>query len=399
MRFRGIFPVLCFLLALPGMPSRACTIVMASGQEVALAGSNEDSFFPLTLLWITPASEGSYARITLGYKLMGNSVQGGMNQHGLFVDGNSLPSQGWVSDPAKKRHMGPLLDQLLAKCATLEEVKDFFRTYNVPGLDQARIPVMDRSGASMVVEWYGGKVVFLESGQPYQVATNFVGSAYAGREKPCWRYKKAVALLEQESTYSLKTVIGALDASHQENEYARTVYSFICDLKKGEVLVYNYHDFSRPVKFSLTEELPKGAQEHYLGQLFPQRTPEFEEFLEVGPVKMIEMGLSRNPQIALMFFHQLKKEYPIAYGREISIQVLSQAARPLMEHGQAETALVFLKRNADEFPDAPRSHLELAEAYLALHQNEEARKEYEKVLALDPGHKQAQQALEDMVRQ
>ena len=58
--------------------------------------------------------------------------------------------------------MGPLLDQLLAKCATLEEVKDFFRTYNVPGLDQARIPVMDRSGASMVVEWYGGKVVFLE---------------------------------------------------------------------------------------------------------------------------------------------------------------------------------------------------------------------------------------------
>ena len=72
--------ILCFLLTVIGRPSYSCTIVMASGPGIALAGSNEDSSFPLTLLWFTPASEGSYARVSLGYNLMRNFVQGGMNE-------------------------------------------------------------------------------------------------------------------------------------------------------------------------------------------------------------------------------------------------------------------------------------------------------------------------------
>lgn len=251
---------------------------MASGPGTALAGSNEDSYFPLTLLWFTPASEGNYARVTLGYHLMANSVQGGMNEKGLFVDENALDPQGWAADPSKKTFMGPILDHLLARFATVEEVKEFFRTYNVPALDRTRIPVMDQSGASMVVEWYLGEVVFLEPDLSYQVATNFVGSAYKDKEKPCWRYNNAVEILDRESSFSLETVCDALEASHQENEYSQTVYSFICDLKKGEIHVYNYHDFSRSLAFNLKEEIKKGNQEHYLGQFFTERSPDYSEF-------------------------------------------------------------------------------------------------------------------------
>jgi tetratricopeptide (TPR) repeat protein len=388
--------LLFFLFTVPGRPSYSCTIVMASGPGTALAGSNEDSYFPLTLLWFTPASEGNYARVTLGYRLMTNSVQGGMNEMGLFVDGNALGSQGWVADPSKKGFAGSILDYLLARFATVEEVKEFFRTYNVPDLDRARIPVMDRSGASMVVEWYLGEVVFLEPEQSYQVATNFVGSAYKEKEKPGWRYNKAVEVLDREASYSLETVRNALVASHQANEYSQTVYSFICDLKKGEIHVYNYHDFSRSLTFNLKEEIQKGNQEHYLGQLFPERSSDYSKFLEVGPVRTVEMGLNRNPYFALIFFGQLKNEYPKAYGLQITINTLSQVASHLIENNKPEDALVILERNATEFPGFARSHLELAQTYQALNQNEKAIEAYQKALTIEPGNTMARQGLDSL---
>jgi len=388
--------LLFFLFSVSGRPSYSCTIVMASGPGTALAGSNEDSYFPLTLLWFTPASDGNFARVTLGYRLMTNSVQGGMNEMGLFVDGNALDSQGWVADPSKKAFFGSILDYLLARCATVEEVKEFFRTYNVPDLDRARIPVMDRSGASMVVEWYLGEVVFLEPDQSYQVATNFVGSAYTDKEKPGWRYNAAAEVLDREAGYSLETVRDALAASHQANEYSQTVYSFICDLKKGEIHVYNYHDFSRSVTFNLNEEVQKGSQEQYLGQLFPGRSSDYSKFLEDGPVRTVEMGLNRNPYFALIFFSQLKDEYPKAYGLQITVNTLSQVASHLIEGNKPEEALIFLERNATEFPGFARSHFELAQTYQALNQDEKAMEEYQKVLAIEPGHKKALQGLDSL---
>ena len=75
---------------------------MLSDNNVSLAGSNEDSVFPLTLIWFVPASEKEYARICLGYKMISNSVQGGMNEKGLFVDGNSLSKQNWKKDENKQ---------------------------------------------------------------------------------------------------------------------------------------------------------------------------------------------------------------------------------------------------------------------------------------------------------
>ena len=255
------------LIAILKTVSYSCTIVLVSDSKVTLAGSNEDSTFPLTLLWFVPASKDNYGRVCLGYKMMVNSVQGGMNEKGLFLDGNSLSNQGWQSDENKKALFGSLLDRLLATCASIEDVKEFFNTYNTPALGQARIPVMDKSGASMIVEWFNGEVVFLETDKPYQVATNFVGSKYIGKEKPCWRYNKAIEMIQDKKSFSLNTVRDALNATHNKSKYSTTVYSFICDLQKGEMSVYNFHDFSKPIKFNLKEELSKGRKEYYISNL------------------------------------------------------------------------------------------------------------------------------------
>lgn len=377
--------------------SYSCTIIMVSDSKVTFAGSNEDSTFPLTILWFVPATEKNYGRICLGYKMMMNSIQGGMNEKGLFLDGNSLSKQGWKSDENKKALFGSLLDRLLATCANIEEVKEFFNTYNIPALDQARIPVMDRSGASIIVEWHNGKVVFLETDKSYQVATNFVGSKYIGSEKPCRRYNKAIEMLQDKETFSLNTVRDALDVTHQESKYSSTVYSFICDLQEGEIYVYNYYDFSKPIKFNLKEELCKGNKEYYLNNLFAEKNEDYKKFIAEGPANMVEFGYNRvNKMTAMMFFNMLKFQYPRAFNRDIEINALSQLGVRLTGEGKLEDAIMFLERNMTEFPDSARVHFELAQAYRKNNNKEKAIAEYEKTLSIDPDHKEARKALENM---
>ena len=379
--------ILCFLLTALVRPSYSCTIVMVSGPDMALAGSNEDSYFPLTMVWFTPASESTYARINLGYKMMVNSIQGGMNEKGLFVDGNALSPTEWQSDPEKQMVRASILDILLARCATVEEVKEFFHNFNVPALDRARIPVMDRSGASMVVEWYKGEVVFLESEDSYQVATNFVESAYLDKEKPCWRYKAAKKVLGQSKAHGLARVRKALDASHQDSEQSRTVYSFICDLEKGEVHVYNYHDFERSVTFNLKEETEKGFHEHYLGQLFMDRSPAFEMFLQEAPVRMVETGIGQNIGAGMMFYTKLKSEYPKAYGMDIPMETLSRVGQNLLEKDRPGDAVFFLKQNTKDFPDSSRTHYELGMACLAAGMDEQASQALHRAQEIDPDYR------------
>ena len=383
------------LIALLKTESYSCTIVMVSDSKVTLAGSNEDSTFPLTILWFVPTSKDNYGRICLGYKMMVNSIQGGMNEKGLFLDGNSLGNQGWKSDENKKVLYGSLLDKLLATCASIEDVMEFFNTYNTPGLGQARIPVMDSSGASIIVEWHNGEVVFLETDKPYQVATNFVGSKYIGSEKPCWRYNKAIEMFQDKKTFSINTVRDALYATHVESKYSSTVYSFICDLQKGEIYVYNYYDFSKPVKFNLKEELSKGNKEYYISNLFTEKNEEYKKFISEGPANMIEFGYNRiNKMTAVMFFNMLKYQYPRAYNRTIDINSLSQLGVRLTEEGKLEDAIMFLEKNITEFPDSARSHLELAQAYRKNNNKEKSIAEYKKILEINPNHLIARQAIE-----
>ncbi len=233
----------------------ACTIVMVSDQNNAIAGSNEDSYIVLTKIWFEPGNKGEYSRVCLGYDFNENSLQGGMNEMGLFIDGNALGPKGWKSDPKKMNFDEKLFDAILATCTTLEDVKRFFNKYNIRALNNARFPVMDKSGASMVVEWHNGEVTFLESEKNYQVATNFIGSDYINKEKPCWRYSNAIQVLEKNNKANIENVKNALMSARQDNEHAKTVYSFICDLKKGEIYVYNWHDFENPIEFVLNEEI------------------------------------------------------------------------------------------------------------------------------------------------
>jgi len=242
-----------------------CTIVMAARNGLVLAGNNEDRNHLKTIVTFIPPKDKYYGRIVFGYD--DAPMQGGMNDQGLFVDGNSLAPTGWKADPNKPMIAGNIIIVMLATCATCEDVKAVFEKYNVPGLERARIPVADRSGASMVVEYGQGHVQFVRSDSWYQIATNFVMSNVKDGNYPCWRYRTADRILSGAKELSVGLIRDVLEKTHQEGN-GLTVYSNIYDLKKGTVHIYNLRNFDEVVVMDLAEELKKGQRRIELPSLF-----------------------------------------------------------------------------------------------------------------------------------
>jgi len=245
-----------------------CTIVMAARNGLVLAGNNEDRNHPQTIVTFVPASGKYYGRIVFGYD--DAPVQGGMNDQGLFIDGNALAPTGWQPEPGKPTFRGNIMMVILATCATCEEVEAFFNKSNFPALGQARFPVADRTGASMVVEYGHGRVQFVRSDTWYQVATNFVMSNVKDGNYPCWRYRAADKILSGAKELSVELIRNVLEKAHQEGN-SLTVYSNICDLKQGTIHVYNLRNFEEVVVMNLAEELKKGQRRIDLPSLFKPR--------------------------------------------------------------------------------------------------------------------------------
>lgn len=244
-----------------------CTIVMAARNGLVLAGNNEDRNHPKTIATFIPATEKYYGRIVFGYD--DAPTQGGMNDQGLFIDANAIAPTGWKPDPDKQAYPFSVMMSILATCATCEEVEAFFEKFNFPALNQARFPVADRSGASMVVEYGQGRVQFVRSDTWYQIATNFVMSNVTGGHYPCWRYRTADKFLSESGELSVELVRKILSATHQEGK-PLTVYSNIYDLKNGIIYIYQLRNFDEVVVMNLSEELQKGQRCLELSSLFGQ---------------------------------------------------------------------------------------------------------------------------------
>ena len=245
-----------------------CTIVMAARNGFVLVGNNEDRNHPETLVNFIPATDRFYGRIVFGYD--DSPFQGGMNDQGLFIDGNALASTGWQPLPGKPTFRGIVIMVVLGTCATCEDVKDFFEKHNVPGLERARFPVADRTGKSMVVEYGRGAVRFVETDKWYQIATNFVMSNINSGNYPCWRYREADAVLSSAEELSFGLIRNALSKTSQEGR-SLTVYSNIYDLKKGIIYTYLLGNFEEAIVLNLDEELEKGQRRLELASLFETR--------------------------------------------------------------------------------------------------------------------------------
>ena len=156
-----------------------CTIVSAVSQNEVLIGSNLDAPNPNTKIWFIPPSDGQYGRVCFGFNY--NIAENGMNEHGLFIDCNTVPETGWKPDPNKPHwedwegwYESGVPDGILAKCKTVDEAILIFRQYNLLTFRSIKYMVADTRGKSAVIEWSKKGLAIIERPKDtyYQISTN-----------------------------------------------------------------------------------------------------------------------------------------------------------------------------------------------------------------------------------
>jgi len=243
--------------------ARACTAVFVVSGGAVLVGNNEDASMPLTKMWVVSGEPGKYNRFYLGYA-NDQTIQGGINERGLWFDSFSAEPKPVVSTPGATVFDGDMHDKIMAECATVEEAVELLHRYNLPFLADNMLMLGDRTGASVIVE---GNAILPRRGS-YQIITNFRQSEHPEGSNFDARYKIAETMLKADPHVSVESIRKILAAVHQEGQTS-TVYSYICDLQSLKLYLYHFHNFENVVILDLHQEFAKGSHTQNLRELFP----------------------------------------------------------------------------------------------------------------------------------
>jgi len=211
------------------------------------------------------------------------SLQGGINEKGLSFDANALP----------KAHLNPhpelpappsewVVETIMKKAATVEEAIDLAGLYQRGNWGiplKYQIILADAKGDAVVISARpDGELAFTrkKQGDGYLVSTNFnranPENAYS---YPCWRYDKAVEMLEKvedENDLTMDYFKSILDAVHGEGASSNTLYSNIFDLRNGIIYLYHWHQYDEVVILNVAEQLTRGKLCIRISDLFSKET-------------------------------------------------------------------------------------------------------------------------------
>jgi penicillin V acylase-like amidase (Ntn superfamily) len=183
-------------------------------------------------------------------------IQGGMNSAGLFFDGTATPFVPMDFSDKEEFKGKDMWLTLLQTCRTANDAVVFISKYKVPDLEKVHLFFADKSGQSVIVGAYDGKLTFTWKTQPQQVLTNFnITDPEYGGEQPCPRFATAIQILTHpdDAFETAKRVL------QQTTQGELTVYSSLFDLTEGTVTVFYQGDFTKSVTVNLAGELKRGA--------------------------------------------------------------------------------------------------------------------------------------------
>lgn len=248
----------------------SCTIFTVNINDTVYFGNNEDYLLPNTYMRLYPPQDiltlsgriDTYGVVSFGFNHNGDPAdgypQGGMNDQGLCLDGNGLPSVPMNSYPGRERLFITALMQILLECANVSEVINWFQTHYLGSTWNSQIHFADANGDAIVVSVSDREFVFTnKSSIHYLVSTNFNLADYSNGYYPCSRYNTATNMLGQITTEEDLTVDACrdvLDAVHIEGQYA-TKYSNIFDPINQKIHIYYERNFNQRVSLNLGSEL------------------------------------------------------------------------------------------------------------------------------------------------
>ena len=144
------------LFSLACTPVEACTIFVLTDTNRALFCNNEDWVNPKTRIWFTPAHNGHYGCVIVGFD--DGIAQGGVNTEGLAFDVVAGYKETLAPDPSVPNIWGNSGRRVLETCATVEEAVAFYRSHRDPGFSRCKMLVADRTGASVIIGAKDGKL-------------------------------------------------------------------------------------------------------------------------------------------------------------------------------------------------------------------------------------------------
>lgn len=265
--------------------ANACTIFMANDGKNVWIGNNEDEVQNTKYrIWFYPAQKGNYGYAIwtdLNIKLLSSinlkmlsylNPQGGLNEHGLFLDYTAIDAIPIVKDANKEDRKKQVATDLLKNCKTVDQALAYLSKYNLINLNSAQLFIGDATGNYATVT--GGYVVKKMS--PNFALTNY--SINNEHKEACHRRDVAIHYLNQGSSFQLGDITNILERSAQRFPYKYTTnVSMAVNLKTTTINLFYKHDFTTVASLSLVEELKKGKHHQDMETFFPENiTPVLE---------------------------------------------------------------------------------------------------------------------------
>jgi hypothetical protein len=270
------FIIILVLMHFNANHATGCSMYKITCNGKTMVGSNYDAYYLTSKIWFENGrSTGEYGAVFSGGRFDGSNgyaPQSGMNEMGLAFSGAAVPftDKELPDKPGKKQIASRtnFLKDILHKCRTVEEVRDYMNQYNYSALPGDLFMYVDKSGRYLLKE----PDTMILGFDPKYLASNFCPSSTSESDAmKMAKYSKGVTFLKNKMDTSIAFCAALSDTMSvcRKRMGDGTLLTCIRDLNEGMVYYYFYHDYKHPVKFNLKEELQKGDHMYAVPDLFP----------------------------------------------------------------------------------------------------------------------------------
>jgi tetratricopeptide (TPR) repeat protein len=374
-----------------------CTMFKLTMYGKTMVGNNEDYWNPNSRIWFEHGKVGEYGAVYVGYDNFW--PQGGMNQAGLVFDGFSMDYLAISDTLGKKSLDANFLQDLMRKCANVDDVKKYFAQFNLKGLETSMFLFIDKTGKYLVVE---GDSLITGNNQSYVLSNFYPSLIKEGNEIGLPFYHKGKKLLDSKKDTTISFCSSVMDTMHQERNWgAGTMYTTIYDLKDGTIFLYFFRDYTHVVKFNLNQELKKMDYSLVIPDLFPENK-RGQDFLNNYNAINSSLDLYKSEDI-LSDSIRYKNVTSILFKKDIKLisifaNKINEIGNLWMERNNYNEAISVFKISVQISPDSWVTYSTLADAFLKNKQENLALINYEKSIELNPDYLEGRNHIEQLRR-
>lgn len=228
---------------------------------------NEDWSDPNTKIWSEKGTDSTYAIVWLGYESMPR--QSAINEMGLVFDVFTVPEREVELIDDEDFDGEKFKTDLMSTCATVLEVIQFIRSYDMAQINGAQLMFADRTGSSVIVE---ADTMIFQLDKDYQIVTNFNQSQIATQASiECKRYLTADSILNKDQRIGMEYCKNILQEISFK-ECSGTQYSVIYDLTEMKIHLFLFHNFNEIHSLDVNQIFKEREIDQSLSSLFIQNS-------------------------------------------------------------------------------------------------------------------------------